>query len=127
MNALIFFIVERRAMRRLHISRTDKKLLGVCGGIAETYNLDPTVVRLAVEEDRLRRLRGQRQRRQAVHDQVNLDNYKGTTQSIWIGGSGSCLISIAQISVENTATTFTAPPPRLSQMSIDLNGRMICF
>lgn len=35
-------------MRKLHISKTDKKLLGVCGGIAETYNLDPTVVRLAV-------------------------------------------------------------------------------
>lgn len=35
-------------MRRLHISKTDRKLLGVCGGIAETYDLDPTVVRLAV-------------------------------------------------------------------------------
>ncbi len=34
-------------MRRLHISKTDKKFLGVCGGIAETYDLDPTVVRLA--------------------------------------------------------------------------------
>ena len=35
-------------MRRLHISKTDYKLLGVCGGIAETYDIDPTVVRLAL-------------------------------------------------------------------------------
>ena len=35
-------------MRRLHLSKKDKKILGVCGGIAETYDLDPTLVRLAV-------------------------------------------------------------------------------
>ena len=34
-------------MRKLHLSNTDKKLLGVCGGIAETYDIDPTIVRLA--------------------------------------------------------------------------------
>jgi phage shock protein C len=33
-------------MQKLHISKTDKKLSGVCGGIAETYDLDPTLVRL---------------------------------------------------------------------------------
>jgi len=33
--------------RRLTRSRTDKKLLGVCGGIAEYLNLDPTLVRIA--------------------------------------------------------------------------------
>jgi phage shock protein C len=36
------------AIRKLHISKKDKKNFGVCGGIAETYDLDPTVVRLAV-------------------------------------------------------------------------------
>ena len=35
-------------MRKLHISNTDKKLLGVCGGIAETYDIDPTLLRLGV-------------------------------------------------------------------------------
>ena len=33
-------------MKRLHLSKTDKKLFGVCGGIGETYDFDPTVVRL---------------------------------------------------------------------------------
>ena len=34
-------------MRRLHLSRSDKKIFGVCGGIGETYDIDPTLVRLA--------------------------------------------------------------------------------
>jgi len=33
-------------MKRLYLSDTDKKIAGVCGGIAEIYDLDPTVVRL---------------------------------------------------------------------------------
>jgi len=33
--------------KRLTRSRTDKKLLGVCGGLAEYLNLDPTIVRIA--------------------------------------------------------------------------------
>lgn len=33
--------------KRLTRSRTDNKLLGVCGGIAEYLNLDPTLVRIA--------------------------------------------------------------------------------
>ena len=33
-------------MRKLHLSKTDKKLFGVCGGIAETYDLDPSMVRV---------------------------------------------------------------------------------
>lgn len=33
--------------KRLTRSRTDKKFLGVCGGIAEYLNLDPTLVRIA--------------------------------------------------------------------------------
>jgi phage shock protein C len=35
-------------MNRLHVSRTNKKILGVCGGIAETYNIDATLVRIGV-------------------------------------------------------------------------------
>jgi phage shock protein C len=33
-------------MKRLTLSQTDKKLAGVCGGIAEYLELDSTVVRL---------------------------------------------------------------------------------
>ncbi len=33
--------------KRLYKSATDKKLDGVCAGIAEYLNLDPTVIRLA--------------------------------------------------------------------------------
>ena len=32
--------------KRLHKSDSDKKLCGVCGGIAEYFNIDPTIVRL---------------------------------------------------------------------------------
>lgn len=32
--------------RKLYRSESDKKLLGVCGGIAEYFDVDPTVVRL---------------------------------------------------------------------------------
>ena len=35
-------------MKKLYLSNTDKKILGVCGGIAETYDIDPTIVRLAI-------------------------------------------------------------------------------
>ncbi|MBR5155431.1 MAG: PspC domain-containing protein [Clostridia bacterium] len=33
-------------MRKLFKSTTDKKLFGVCGGIAEYFNIDSTIVRL---------------------------------------------------------------------------------
>ena len=33
--------------RRLYRSRTEKMIAGVCGGIAEYFNIDPTIVRLA--------------------------------------------------------------------------------
>ena len=33
--------------KRLYKSATDKKLCGVCGGIAEYFDMDPTLVRLA--------------------------------------------------------------------------------
>lgn len=32
--------------KRLHKSATDKKICGVCGGIAEYLNVDPTIIRL---------------------------------------------------------------------------------
>lgn len=33
--------------KRLRRSRTEKKIMGVCGGIADYFNLDPTLVRIA--------------------------------------------------------------------------------
>lgn len=34
-------------MKKLYRSREDKKIAGVCGGIAEYFGVDPTLVRLA--------------------------------------------------------------------------------
>ena len=33
--------------KRLYRSRTDSVIAGVCGGVAEYFNIDPTLVRLA--------------------------------------------------------------------------------
>lgn len=33
-------------MKRLYRSRTDRKIAGVCGGIANYFEVDPTLVRL---------------------------------------------------------------------------------
>lgn len=33
-------------VRKLYKSRTDRKICGVCGGIAEYFNIDSTIVRL---------------------------------------------------------------------------------
>jgi phage shock protein C len=35
-------------MRRLYRSLTDKKIAGICGGIGEMTNTDPTIIRLIV-------------------------------------------------------------------------------
>jgi phage shock protein C len=35
-------------MTKLHRSSTDKKLGGICGGLGEIYDIDPTIVRLGV-------------------------------------------------------------------------------
>jgi len=35
-------------MRRLCLSRKDKKIFGICGGISETYDIDPTLIRLGL-------------------------------------------------------------------------------
>ena len=34
--------------KKLYRSNSDKKLCGVCGGIAEYFNIDPTLIRLGV-------------------------------------------------------------------------------
>ena len=34
--------------KKLYRSRTDKKICGVCGGLAKYLNTDPTIVRLLV-------------------------------------------------------------------------------
>ena len=33
-------------MKKLYLSNTDKKIFGVCGGIGEAYDIDPTLIRL---------------------------------------------------------------------------------
>jgi len=33
--------------KKLYKSKTDKKIYGVCGGIAEYFNVDSTLIRLA--------------------------------------------------------------------------------
>jgi len=33
--------------KRLYKSRNDKKISGVCGGIANYFDIDPTIVRIA--------------------------------------------------------------------------------
>ena len=33
-------------MKKLYRSRTDKKIAGVCGGLAEYFNVDATVIRI---------------------------------------------------------------------------------
>lgn len=35
-------------MKRLYLSTDDCKIAGVCGGIGETYDIDPTLVRLVM-------------------------------------------------------------------------------
>lgn len=34
-------------MKKLYLSETDKKICGVCGGIAEYFEVDTTLIRLA--------------------------------------------------------------------------------
>jgi phage shock protein C len=33
-------------MKRVYLSKTDRKLFGVCSGIGETYGIDPNVIRV---------------------------------------------------------------------------------
>lgn len=36
-----------RNVKRLYLSKTDKKISGVCGGIAEYFAIDSSLIRLA--------------------------------------------------------------------------------
>lgn len=38
--------MENNSYRRLTRSTTDRKIAGVCGGLAKYLNIDPTVVRI---------------------------------------------------------------------------------
>jgi len=33
-------------MKKLYLSKNNSKILGICGSIGETYDIDPTIVRL---------------------------------------------------------------------------------
>jgi phage shock protein C len=33
-------------MRKIYLSQTDKKIFGICGGIGEAFDVDPTIIRL---------------------------------------------------------------------------------
>lgn len=35
-------------MKHIYLSKKQKKIFGVCGGIGETYDIDPNLVRLLV-------------------------------------------------------------------------------
>lgn len=40
-------LTESKSMnRRFTLSRTNRKLLGVCGGMADYFDVDPTLVRI---------------------------------------------------------------------------------
>ncbi len=34
-------------MKQLRRSQTNRKIMGVCGGIGEYFNIDPTIIRIA--------------------------------------------------------------------------------
>lgn len=38
---------EKKDVKKIYLSQTDKVLSGVCGGIAEYFEVDSTLVRLA--------------------------------------------------------------------------------
>jgi phage shock protein C len=35
-------------MKKLYLSKTDRKILGVCGGLAEMFGIDSTIIRLVL-------------------------------------------------------------------------------
>jgi phage shock protein C len=38
--------MSKKQPKRLYRSRKDRKIAGVCGGIAEYFNIDPVIVRV---------------------------------------------------------------------------------
>jgi len=45
-NANIGEKMSDSTVKRLYRSRTDRKIAGVCGGLAEYFGIDPTIIRL---------------------------------------------------------------------------------
>lgn len=41
-------MIDGDKMKKLYLSKTDKKLFGVCGGVAEYFEVDSTLVRLGL-------------------------------------------------------------------------------
>jgi phage shock protein C len=39
--------VLEEPVRKLYRSREDRMIAGICGGVGEVYNIDPTLIRLA--------------------------------------------------------------------------------
>jgi phage shock protein PspC (stress-responsive transcriptional regulator) len=39
-------LAEVNMAKKLYRSRTDRKIWGVCGGLAKYFNIDPTIVRI---------------------------------------------------------------------------------
>jgi phage shock protein C len=35
-------------MKKFYLSKTDRKILGVCGGLSEMFEVDSTIIRLVV-------------------------------------------------------------------------------
>jgi phage shock protein C len=35
-------------MKRIYLSKTNSRIFGICGGIGQAYDIDPTLVRLVV-------------------------------------------------------------------------------
>jgi phage shock protein PspC (stress-responsive transcriptional regulator) len=33
-------------MKKISLSKNDRKIFGICGGIGETYDIDPTMIRI---------------------------------------------------------------------------------
>jgi phage shock protein C len=33
-------------MKKIYLSKSDRKIFGLCGGLSEAFNIDPTLVRL---------------------------------------------------------------------------------
>jgi len=45
-DAVEIEIVENKVKKRLHLSKVDKFIFGVCGGLAEYFNIDVSIVRV---------------------------------------------------------------------------------
>ena len=38
--------LEKKTFKRLYLSKKDKMIAGVCGGLGEYFNIDPVIIRL---------------------------------------------------------------------------------